>query len=197
MTMITFVRHGNTDWNIEKRAQGHSDNPLNDIGFKQAEAVAQRLGIDQWDEFISSDLLRARQTAEIISPYIGKSMKFDQRLRERSRGKIEGTIEEERIEKWGEDWRKLELNQETYQSLRERGSNFVEDMLVQHPGKKVLAVCHGRLLIQTLHALFPEETTGDELLRNASVTIIKKTDDGWRYLLYDCTCHLKIEELTK
>ncbi|GIP35473.1 histidine phosphatase family protein [Paenibacillus sp. J2TS4] len=197
MTIIGFVRHGNTDWNIENRAQGHSHNPLNPTGLRQADAVGRRLAKDNWDVIISSDLLRARQTAEIISSYMGKPIKFDQRLREISRGQIEGTIEEERIERWGKEWRKLDLGGETHQELRARGVSFVEDVVDQYAGQKVLVITHGKLLIETLYALCPDETDSSDLVRNSSLTIIKKSSSGFGYLLYNCTCHLKAEELTR
>src|SRR5699024_30593 len=101
MTTITFVRHGNTYWNVEKRAQGHSNNPLNEIGFKQAQAVAARLAKngDQWDMLIASDLKRATQTAEIISREIDQPIAlFDKRLREIGLDKIKCMDEYDRIE---------------------------------------------------------------------------------------------------
>lgn len=197
MTTIAFVRHGNTDWNIEKRAQGHSNNSLNETGFKQAKAVAERLASQEWDLFISSDLLRARQTAEIISDRIGMPILYDQRLRERCRGEIEGTIEEDRIKMWGKDWRGLNLWQESYQSLRERGRHFVEELRERYTEKTILVVTHGALLIQTLYALCPNETNEKDLLDNTSITIIKSKDSGWEYLLYNSTTHLEAEEVTR
>jgi len=197
MTTITFVRHGNTDWNIEKRAQGHSSNPLNDTGLSQARAVAERLAKGSWDFFFSSDLLRAKQTAEIISSHINQPIMFDERLRERDRGDIEGTTEEERIQRWGKDWRKLNLWQESYQSLRLRGSQFVEEIHAKYPAQDIIVVTHGKLLIETLYELCPEETDHNDLLNNASVTIIRKGAQRWHYDLYNCTSHLSNEVLTK
>ncbi|WP_042459465.1 histidine phosphatase family protein [Neobacillus dielmonensis] len=196
MTTIAFVRHGNTDWNIEKRAQGHSHNPLNETGFKQARAVAERLAKEEWDLLLSSDLLRAKQTAEIISSRIGLPILYDERLRERNRGEIEGTIEEERIQIWGKDWRSLNLWQESYQSLRERGRQFVEDLYQRYPDKKILVVTHGFFLIHMLYELCPNETNEKDALDNTSITIIRSKNNGWEYLLYNSTSHLKTEEIT-
>lgn len=61
MTTMTFIRHGNTDWNNEKRYQGHSHNTLSDKGRQQAQRVAQRLAKEPLDLLISSDLI-ARPT---------------------------------------------------------------------------------------------------------------------------------------
>jgi len=190
MTTITFVRHGITDHNIENRAQGHTQNPLNETGRAQAALVAKRLAETQWDVFISSDLRRARETAEIISAAIGKPVDFfDERLREMDRGKIADTIESERIERWGKDWRKLDMGQETHESMRARGMNFIEDITSRYPGKQVLVVTHGYFLGQTLKELMQDESTGNDL-RNTSLTIVERHDGRWQYVLYDCIKHL-------
>ena len=71
--MIYLVRHGQTDWNIEKKhTQGHTDIPLNENGKKQAEQLAQSISNLKIDKIISSDLLRAKETAEIINKKLYK-----------------------------------------------------------------------------------------------------------------------------
>lgn len=198
MTVIGFVRHGNTNWNIEKRAQGHSHNPLNETGHKQAHAVGQRLAKENWDVIISSDLLRARQTAEIIASYMEEQpIVYDKRLREMSRGQIEGTIEEERIKIWGKDWRKLNLGEETVEEIRGRGIQFVKDILKQYEGQRILVITHGRFLIETLHELCPDQTDLKVPIKNCSVTIMQDKENGLNYDLYNCTRHLSEKEFTK
>lgn len=194
MATITFVRHGITDHNIENRAQGHTQNPLNETGRAQAALVAKRLSEEQWDVFISSDLRRARETAEIISAAIGKPVDFfDERLREMDVGKIADTIESERIERWGLNWRQLDMGQETHESMRARGMSFARDIALRFAGKKVLVVTHGYFLGQTLKELMQDESTGNEL-RNTSVTTIAYQDEKPEYLLYDCVKHLHDNE---
>ncbi|MEF3302150.1 histidine phosphatase family protein [Paenibacillus sp. GYB003] len=190
MVAITFVRHGITDHNIEKRAQGHTQNPLNAEGRAQAASVAKRLSEGQWDAFISSDLRRARETAEIIAAAIGKPVDFfDPRLREMDRGKIADTTEQERVARWGDNWKELDMGQESQESMRSRGIGFIRDMASRYAGKNVLVVTHGYFLGQTLKALMNDETTGNEL-RNTSVTTIAHNGGKWEYLLYDCVKHL-------
>ncbi|MEK3724747.1 histidine phosphatase family protein [Paenibacillus sp. FSL H8-0034] len=189
MATITFVRHGNTDFNLEKRAQGHMHNPLNETGRKQAAAVAQRLTEEQWDILVSSDLLRAKETAEIISSALGMPIsQYDTRLREIYRGQVEGTTEEERIEKWGKDWILLDLNEESHESVRERGMSFVNDIAEHYPGKKILVISHGFLIGQTLKGLLQDDSTGSDL-HNTSVTTIIKNGGHWEYKLYNCIKH--------
>lgn len=190
MTTITFVRHGITDFNREKRAQGHLNNPLNETGIQQAKVVAKRLAEESWDVILSSDLWRARQTAEIISKELGMPVTcFDARLREIGRGQLEGTIEEGRIAKWGPNWRELDLGEESHISVRERGMSFVHDVAAQYPGKKALAVSHGFLIGQIVKALMQDETMGNRL-RNTSVTTVALNGNKWGCLLYDCIKHL-------
>ena len=66
-----FLRHGQTEWNREGRMQGTSDIPLNDTGRAQAREAAEHLGHGDWDEIVSSPLVRARETAEIVAAELG------------------------------------------------------------------------------------------------------------------------------
>ncbi|MCF0125762.1 MAG: histidine phosphatase family protein [Clostridia bacterium] len=88
--MIYIVRHGQTDWNIEKKTQGHTDIPLNENGRNQAKRLAQSLQNVNIDKIISSDLIRAKETAKIINEQINKEIIYDKRLREINYGLLEG-----------------------------------------------------------------------------------------------------------
>lgn len=89
-----FVRHGETPWNTERRLQGHQDIPLNELGLAQAAAaaryLAQRHSQTPFGAVVSSDLLRARQTAEAISGALTLPIQTESRLRERCYGDFEG-----------------------------------------------------------------------------------------------------------
>lgn len=88
-----FVRHGVTDWNLERRLQGHQGTPLNEEGRRQARTAAQQLKGKHIDLVISSDLQRAKETAEIIAEELGGiETLFDDGLRERCYGELEGKI---------------------------------------------------------------------------------------------------------
>ena len=63
ITRFCFVRHGETDWNVQRRLQGHIDTPLNQTGLAQAEATAKGLQGHAFDALYSSDLIRTLQTA--------------------------------------------------------------------------------------------------------------------------------------
>jgi broad specificity phosphatase PhoE len=89
---LLLARHGQTDDNLEPlRAQGFSDTPLNAVGLEQAHALAERVAADfEVRSLWSSDLARARVTAEIVGARIGLEPLLDPRLREGNRGDWEG-----------------------------------------------------------------------------------------------------------
>lgn len=90
--MIYLIRHGQTNWNVEHRTQGHTDIPLNDTGRAQALDLAHRIRYLKIDKIIASDLSRATETADIINQFFGVPMIMDDRLREFNYGDLEGTL---------------------------------------------------------------------------------------------------------
>ncbi len=90
---VLLARHGQTDDNVEPtRFQGWQDTPLNDTGRRQAAELAERVAADGIASLWSSDLSRARATAEIVGARIGVVPRLDQRLREGHRGRWEGHL---------------------------------------------------------------------------------------------------------
>jgi 2,3-bisphosphoglycerate-dependent phosphoglycerate mutase len=189
MTMIGIIRHGSTPWNKEGRAQGNSDIPLDADGCYQAEKLADRLQEEEWDVIYSSHLLRAKQTAEIIANKLGLPVNLDDRLREASGGQIEGTTEEERITKWGSNWRDLDLGIESNTSVITRGMSIINELTEKHPNKNILIVSHGSFIRQLLEKLAPA-VTEVKRLENTSLTKLRMADSGWERELYNCTKHL-------
>lgn len=92
MTEVLLIRHGETAWNAVRRLQGHLDIPLNEEGERQAEALGRALLGVPLDAIISSDLLRARQTAQAIATPRGMTIGIDPGLRERCYGAFEGML---------------------------------------------------------------------------------------------------------
>ncbi|SDJ99700.1 probable phosphoglycerate mutase [Paenibacillus sp. OK060] len=189
MATIALIRHGSTSWNKEGRAQGNSDIPLDQDGINQAELLATRLRSEDWNHIYSSTLARAKQTALIVGSAIGVDIHFDDRLRERSGGLIEGTTEEERIEKWGTGWIELDLGIEPIEIVQKRGGGFLEEIMMKHQGEKVLVVSHGALIQFNFINLVPDFPTKD--FGNTSITILKKIDNQWTCELHNCTKHLE------
>lgn len=87
---LLIARHGVTQFNQEYRITGQVDAPLSALGLRQAEALAERLAGSHFDALVSSDLVRARQTAECIAQRIGQPVILDPELREISMGAWEG-----------------------------------------------------------------------------------------------------------
>src|ERR1700712_3485262 len=100
VTRLIAVRHGETAWNVEARLQGQLDIPLNERGLAQARRTAHWLAEDQVDVVVSSDLARARATAEAIAPFNRCPLEFDLGLRERSFGSFQGMTHTEVAERW-------------------------------------------------------------------------------------------------
>jgi broad specificity phosphatase PhoE len=157
VTTLLLVRHGETDWNRDGRWQGHSDTPMNELGREQARELADTL--DSVDVIYSSDLARARETAEILGARLGIEVRLDERLRERSFGAWEGlTMEEiERHFREAHDrWRAGEgfgaEDAESFEAFAARVRSFLEDVFRSHPQETVLIVSHGGS-IRVIHAL--------------------------------------------
>ncbi|SDT28423.1 probable phosphoglycerate mutase [Paenibacillaceae bacterium GAS479] len=189
MTEIAFIRHGMTNWNREKRAQGQSNIPLNDEGKHQAKLLAERLKNETWDLIISSDLSRASETASIIASSLGMSVQVDQRLREMHKGETEGTTQEERIIKWGEQWESLPLGIEDKDSIINRGTSFVSEIVGKSFGKKVLVVSHGALIGLTVKHFIPELNIAQHF-QNTAITSLMHSELGWECTLFNCAKHL-------
>lgn len=157
MTTLILVRHGETDWNAQHRWQGHSDTPLNDAGRKQAGVLAGVL--EPVDAVYSSDLARARETAEILAERIGLEVRLDPRLRERGFGAWEGLTTDEIESSFPDEQRRWRAgigagahDAEPFDVFAARVGSFVEDVGRRHVGEEVLVVAHGGT-IRVIHAL--------------------------------------------
>jgi probable phosphoglycerate mutase len=107
MELIIF-RHGETDWNKEKKLQGHINIPLNDHGVSQAQELAKRVQDKGIEIIYSSDLSRAKKTAEIVAELSNVDIVYDARLREKTFGKADGLNHKQVVEKFGaESWEKF------------------------------------------------------------------------------------------
>ncbi|MCR8642004.1 histidine phosphatase family protein [Paenibacillus sp. N1-5-1-14] len=191
-TTIGLIRHGITQWNELGKAQGISDISLNETGFKQARELATRVSGEHWDLVYSSKLNRAFQTAEVVSTSLRiQPILIDDRLREINCGLVEGTTEEERIEKWGANWRSRSLGMESYEDVGRRGIDFIKEVSVKHAGKRILIVSHGALIGLTLQHLLPDVFI-KTYIDNTSITILQLRDEVWECVLYNCTKHLSV-----
>ena len=90
--MIYLIRHGQTEWNLERRLQGQEDVSLNETGRNEAVVCAKQLASIKVDCIISSDLTRAKETADIINKSLSLPITLDSRLKELHCGDLQGTI---------------------------------------------------------------------------------------------------------
>jgi probable phosphoglycerate mutase len=144
VTTILLVRHGETDWNLERRVQGHSDQPLNATGRAQAQALADELADEPIDAVYSSDLARAHETARLVAATHGLPVVVLPELREKDFGTWEGLTDDEvRVRfpdaspggRWGDG--------ETYEQMSSRVVAALQRIASQHPDGRVLVVAHG------------------------------------------------------
>lgn len=103
MTKLIIFRHGETDWNKNKKLQGHVNIPLNETGHQQATELAHRLPPASLDIIYSSDLMRAKDTAAKVAHHHSLEVVYDARLREKSFGHAEGLTVNQVIEKFGQE----------------------------------------------------------------------------------------------
>lgn len=141
--MIYIIRHGQTDWNLSKRLHGHNSVPLNEKGRQEAENARKKVNSLEIDKIISSDLLRAKQTAEIINKDLCKTIVFDSRLRSVDYGMLEGRYIPE-ISK--EEWEIYNSTPETFmaesvESIFLRIKSFFDEQFSKN--ENVLIVAHG------------------------------------------------------
>ncbi len=150
-TEIILIRHGETEWNSQKRMQGHSNSDLSEVGRGQIQALGELMKNVSFDHIYSSDSLRTRQTAEAITQYSGHTLQFDQRIREKNLGVFEGLTSTEAKERHPEVYRLFKTAGANYvidegestQQLLERALEFSEEIRLRHPQERVVMVTHG------------------------------------------------------
>jgi len=198
---VLFVRHGETQSNIEHRYMGQDDSPLTPIGIAQAEAVAKRLAKYQVDAIYSSDLGRAARTSEIISQACRLPVVRDKRLRERHAGLLQGKLEADARIKHAKVFAEIERMGAEYVfpgggesglQIEERMASFLNEIRENHSGKTIVAITHGGILRVLLwHILkFPYDTIFRLRSDNTSISAFSFSDNQWILEFWNDTGHL-------
>jgi broad specificity phosphatase PhoE len=157
VTTLLLARHGQSDWNAERRWQGHADRPLSERGRLQAEALAERLAEVELDAVYSSDLRRTRETATVIAERKGLEVLELPELREVDVGSWSGLTRDEARERFPEAYaRWLDggpgwTDGETYEEMTARVLGAVWKIACSHADGRVLVVSHGGP-IRAIHA---------------------------------------------
>lgn len=147
--MIYITRHGQTDWNVLKKVMGRCDEPLNEIGLKQAEETRNNLLDTNIDLIISSPLKRARQTTEIINNGRNIPITYDDRIIERDFGEFEGMETKDfDFQGYWDYYKNLHFKEaENIQMFFKRVYDFLDDITEKYKDKNVLLVAHGGISI--------------------------------------------------
>lgn len=202
-TTVYLIRHGETDWNLAGRWQGHADVPLNELGYRQARIVAARLAREgvQFDAIYSSDLARAFQTAWEVGAAVKVAVQLLPNLREIDLGTWSGLTYDEIKTTHPTEIALLELGQdiprgggETLSALRKRVVEAVDAIANHHRGGTLGLVTHGGCIRMLLaHA---ESFDGDGFKRfphigNTSISVVRVGPDRWETLRTNDMAHLE------
>lgn len=201
MTRIYLVRHGETTWNAEGRWQGTLDIPLGEVGHQQAQALAKHLKDRPIAAIYSSDLSRARDTAEPLSRAKGLEIQTDARLRELDFGVFQGLTHDEIRAKYPEEERELFVDYldfvlpegESRRAVQARVYEMWQEVVRRHPNSEVVVMSHGGPVRLLLLKLFDDQV--ERMLKvplpNVSVTTITAEGDKLELEGLGETTHLK------
>jgi alpha-ribazole phosphatase len=182
-TTVILVRHGQTEWNAKKRLQGQTDLPLTKKGLEQAHAVAKRAARFPINVVYSSDLIRAKKTAEIIGLELNLPVIVDKRFNERDFGDWEGNNWEEMEKLIGKNREDLRTstppNGESLQDFAKRVTKILDEVIKKEAGKTILVVCHAGVLHSLVRHLknIPQETVTAFSFPNTSVSVFHVEKD--------------------
>jgi len=185
VTRFILIRHGETDWNIEGRWQGQADVPLNERGREQAVQTAQALADIKFAAIYSSDLSRARETAEVLASVTKLKVQFDVRLREIHQGEWQGLLVSEIQVRYADAFHQRMTNPmlvappggETALQVMERVVAVIEELRKIYSDQTVAIVSHGfaiacllahyqNLSIEKVWDLIPENGGWREIVVN-------------------------------
>jgi probable phosphoglycerate mutase len=203
ITKLCLIRHGETDWNAERRLQGHTDIPLNARGVLQARQMAQALkNINlRFDVLYTSDLKRAADTADAVVKLFGVEAQVDSNLRERHFGALQGLSIAEAPLLQPDIWqahiaRDLEHNLGGGESIGQfalRVQGALDRILAKHAGKTILLVSHGGTLDMMYRIASKQSLSAEKIasVPNASLNWIIHSQGAWTVGQWADTQHLE------
>jgi probable phosphoglycerate mutase len=200
-TRIYFIRHGETDWNVDKRIQGQTDTPLNETGRGQALAMAFNAAHHDFSAVYSSDLVRALDTARMIAGRRGLEVRSLPQLRERHFGNFQGMTAEEGLQRYpaADVWytaRDVNYDFVTGESLvqfAERVKDAVDKLAKHHLNQTIAVVSHAGVLeiVYRKATGRPLHTPRDFVIPNCALNWFSFDDKGWHLEAWDDHHHLK------
>lgn len=205
---LLLIRHGESSGNAEARLQGHLDYPLSDRGRLESERLAERLAGDSIDVLLTSPLLRARETAEIVARQLGFTPAEHDALKERDVGEAAGLTRAEIIARFPDFVRartegRTEMNIPGWESdaaFGQRVEQALSTMTNGHDGRTVAAVTHGGMIAQICRLVLkmPIVRPGPFMTSNAGITELEVQDGEFdtlrmpriRLVTLNDICHL-------
>ncbi len=186
---LLLWRHGQTDYNIERRFQGQSDVPLNAEGRRQAQRAARHIAALRPDAIVSSDLSRATATAAPLARLTGLPVQHDKDLRERSGGSWEGLTDTQIREQFPDTYARWQPpDGESAQAVADRASAALERIADgQAGGALAVVVSHGAALGMGMGQLLgvPPGLRILGPLGNCSWSVIGRRRGSWRLLAHN------------
>jgi probable phosphoglycerate mutase len=188
-TRVCLIRHGETDWNVEKRIQGHTDIPLNETGRAQALAMAFNAAHQRFHAIYSSDLVRTLETAKVLAQREDMEVKLLPQLRERHYGLFQGITAEQGARVYPVAYahylaRDLDYDFETGESLRmfaQRVEDAIDWLVRHHSGQTIAAVSHSGVLDVVYRRATgrPLSTPRDFVIPNCALNWFHFDSQGW------------------
>ena len=195
------MRHGETAWNAEHRVQGQLDVPLNAIGHAQAVAAARVLAREKFDVIYSSDLSRARQTAQPTASLLSMQVVLEKDLRERHYGIFERLTYAEVKVRYPEDYARFEAREPDYafrtgESLKDfsiRSITIISSIAERHKGQSIAVFTHGGILDKLYRHITGLPLTAQRKfgIPNAGLNRVELTSAGWQIRSWADVAHLE------
>lgn len=191
---LHLIRHGQTDWNSERRVQGQSESRLTELGIQQARQLGENLRQVHFYQVFCSSSLRTRQTAEQVFPHHEGAIQYLDELREIHMGPWEGHLYDEVESQYPDSfrhfWNEPHLfnvsGAETFYDLQLRAIHTIDGIAVRHPEKQIAVVSHGALIKSVLCHV--ENLPMDQLwtpphMHNCAHSIIEFDAEGNRRII--------------
>jgi probable phosphoglycerate mutase len=195
-TTIYLIRHGQTEWNVERRMQGRADSPLTALGIEAAEQLAPE--VPSVSAVYASPSGRTMQTAKIL--FGDQSITPDDRLLEINLGDWEGQLQSyldvEEPEQHSNFWNAPHLfnkeGAETFSDVAERAVDFFNEISERHQGETIAVVSHTTVIRSVLFSIRPRDFSkfwNSPAIYPASISEIQIVDGIPRIICFGCTAH--------
>jgi probable phosphoglycerate mutase len=185
MTLLYLVRHGETDWNLQRRIQGSTDIPLNDTGRLQAMKAGSLLARRHWDGILSSPLSRAYETASIIAREVGLGApRALDDLVERAYGEAEGLTARQLSQRFSPD--DVVPGKESREDVAGRVIPALLQLAEGHPGENLIITTHGGVIRTVLNTIAPDAPVHRGVaISNGSIHSFRLNDGALQLVAFD------------